>query len=54
MSVNWRQTTAICMLIVLTSLAALSVPAAVVLREMESNAQVWAESSNYFTILLND
>ena len=48
MSVNWRQTTAIGMPTVPIQLAALSVPATVGLREMESTAQVWNESSNLF------
>ena len=47
MSVNWRDTTAICMLIVLTPLVALSVPATVDLKEMESTAQVCVESGNF-------
>ena len=47
MSVNLRDTTAICMPTALTKLVALSVPATVDLKEMVSTAQVCVESSNF-------
>ena len=40
MSVRWREMTVTCMLTALIPLEALSVPATVDLREMESTAQV--------------